>query len=127
MGKPRGEAVSQDLRDRVLDGIGPNRALAERFGVSPVLCLEGQVPVPRERRAVSARPNRSVRTLRLLIEQIVLAPGKSKGAIGGAVARAFASEGASIFLAGRKLANTAAVAKDIITAGGKVTLDTLRR
>jgi NAD(P)-dependent dehydrogenase (short-subunit alcohol dehydrogenase family) len=41
------------------------------------------------------------------------------GAIGGAVARAFASEGASVFLTGRKLANTAAVAKDIVVAGGK--------
>ena len=41
------------------------------------------------------------------------------GAIGGAVARAFASEGASVFLTGRKLANTAAVAKDIVAAGGK--------
>jgi NAD(P)-dependent dehydrogenase (short-subunit alcohol dehydrogenase family) len=41
------------------------------------------------------------------------------GAIGGAVARAFASEGASVFLTGRKLANTVAVAKDIVMAGGK--------
>ena len=41
------------------------------------------------------------------------------GAIGGAVARAFASEGASVFLTGRKLANTATVAKDIVMAGGK--------
>ena len=40
------------------------------------------------------------------------------GAIGGAVARAFASEGASVFLTGRKLANTAAVAKNIVVAGG---------
>src|SRR5580692_8962686 len=39
------------------------------------------------------------------------------GAIGGAVARAFASEGASVFLTGRKLANTAAIAKDIVQAG----------
>ena len=41
------------------------------------------------------------------------------GAIGGAVARAFASEGAAVFLTGRKLANTAAVAKEIVMAGGK--------
>ena len=41
------------------------------------------------------------------------------GAIGGAVARAFASEGASVFLTGRNLANTAAVAMDIVVAGGK--------
>ncbi len=41
------------------------------------------------------------------------------GAIGGAVARAFASEGARVFLTGRKLANPAAVTNDIVVAGGK--------
>jgi NAD(P)-dependent dehydrogenase (short-subunit alcohol dehydrogenase family) len=41
------------------------------------------------------------------------------GAIGGAVARAFASAGASVFLTGRTLTNTEAVAKDIVVAGGK--------
>ena len=41
------------------------------------------------------------------------------GAIGGAVARAFASEGASVFLTGRTLTNTEAVAKDIVVAGGR--------
>lgn len=35
MGKPRGKPYSQDLRDRVLDAMGPIRALADRFGVSP--------------------------------------------------------------------------------------------
>ncbi len=41
------------------------------------------------------------------------------GAIGGAVARAFAREGANVFLAGRTLAAVDAVAKDIAAAGGK--------
>jgi NAD(P)-dependent dehydrogenase (short-subunit alcohol dehydrogenase family) len=41
------------------------------------------------------------------------------GAIGGAVARAFAREGANVFLAGRTLAAVDAVAKDIAEAGGK--------
>jgi 3-oxoacyl-[acyl-carrier protein] reductase len=41
------------------------------------------------------------------------------GAIGGAVARAFAREGASVFLAGRTLASVDAVAKDIAAAGGQ--------
>jgi NAD(P)-dependent dehydrogenase (short-subunit alcohol dehydrogenase family) len=41
------------------------------------------------------------------------------GAIGGAVARAFAREGASVFLAGRTLATVDAVAKDIAAAGGQ--------
>lgn len=42
------------------------------------------------------------------------------GAIGGAVARAFAHEGARVFLAGRTLAKLDAVAKDISAAGGVV-------
>jgi NAD(P)-dependent dehydrogenase (short-subunit alcohol dehydrogenase family) len=40
------------------------------------------------------------------------------GAIGGAVARAFASEGARLFLTGRRLAPVEEVAKDIVAAGG---------
>ncbi|WP_431212892.1 SDR family NAD(P)-dependent oxidoreductase [Puia sp. P3] len=40
------------------------------------------------------------------------------GAIGGAVARAFAREGARLFLTGRRLAPVAAVASDIVSAGG---------
>ena len=40
------------------------------------------------------------------------------GAIGGAVAHAFAREGARVFLTGRHLATVEAVAKDIIAAGG---------
>jgi NAD(P)-dependent dehydrogenase (short-subunit alcohol dehydrogenase family) len=40
------------------------------------------------------------------------------GAIGGAVARAFASEGAEVFLTGRLQAPVEAVAKDIVSAGG---------
>ena len=40
------------------------------------------------------------------------------GAIGGAVALAFASEGAKLFLTGRHLAPVEAVAKDIVSGGG---------
>lgn len=40
------------------------------------------------------------------------------GAIGGAVARAFACEGAELFLTGRSRAAVEAVAKDIIATGG---------
>jgi NAD(P)-dependent dehydrogenase (short-subunit alcohol dehydrogenase family) len=40
------------------------------------------------------------------------------GAIGGAVARAFAREGASLFLTGRHLAPVEAVAKEVGSAGG---------
>jgi 3-oxoacyl-[acyl-carrier protein] reductase len=40
------------------------------------------------------------------------------GAIGGAVARAFAAEGARVFLSGRTLGPVQAVARDIAAAGG---------
>jgi NAD(P)-dependent dehydrogenase (short-subunit alcohol dehydrogenase family) len=40
------------------------------------------------------------------------------GAIGSAVARAFASEGAKLFLTGRYLAPVEVVAKDVVSAGG---------
>ena len=40
------------------------------------------------------------------------------GALGGALARAFASEGATLFLTGRNLAPVEVVAKDIVAAGG---------
>jgi NAD(P)-dependent dehydrogenase (short-subunit alcohol dehydrogenase family) len=42
------------------------------------------------------------------------------GAIGGAVARVFAREGARVFIAGRTQAKLDAVARDIAAAGGKV-------
>src|SRR5690349_5585562 len=41
------------------------------------------------------------------------------GAIGGAVARVFAREGATVFLAGRTLSKLEAVAKDIRVNGGR--------
>jgi NADP-dependent 3-hydroxy acid dehydrogenase YdfG len=40
------------------------------------------------------------------------------GAVGGAVARAFAREGAKLFLTGRLLAPVEAVAKEVNSAGG---------
>ena len=40
------------------------------------------------------------------------------GAIGSAVARAFAAEGATLFLTGRRLAPVESVAEDIVSAGG---------
>jgi NAD(P)-dependent dehydrogenase (short-subunit alcohol dehydrogenase family) len=40
------------------------------------------------------------------------------GAVGSAVARAFAREGATLFLTGRRLAPVEAVAEDITAAGG---------
>jgi NADP-dependent 3-hydroxy acid dehydrogenase YdfG len=43
------------------------------------------------------------------------------GAVGGAVARAFAREGARVLLAGRSLARVEAVAGEIVAAGGTAT------
>ena len=53
----------------------------------------------------------------LLKNKIAVIYGAS-GAIGGAVARAFAHEGARLFLTGRDRASVDAVAKDIVSAGG---------
>ncbi len=53
----------------------------------------------------------------MLKDKVVVVYGAG-GAIGGAVARAFASEGARPFLIGRLQAPVEAVAKDIVSAGG---------
>jgi 3-oxoacyl-[acyl-carrier protein] reductase len=47
------------------------------------------------------------------------------GAVGGAVARAFAREGASVFLAGRTRSTLDAVAGDIVASGGVATVATV--
>jgi NAD(P)-dependent dehydrogenase (short-subunit alcohol dehydrogenase family) len=53
----------------------------------------------------------------LLNEKVAVIYGAG-GAIGGAVARAFAREGATLFLTGRHLAPVEAVAKEVVAAGG---------
>jgi 3-oxoacyl-[acyl-carrier protein] reductase len=55
--------------------------------------------------------------MELLLDKIAVIYGGG-GAIGGAVARAFAREGAKVFLAGRTLAKLDAVAREISTSGG---------
>ncbi len=40
------------------------------------------------------------------------------GAVGGTVAKAFAREGARVFLTGRNLASVSAIAEEIVTGGG---------
>ena len=47
------------------------------------------------------------------------------GAIGGAVARAFASEGASVFVTGRRRAPVDAVAEDVVAVGGSAEAATI--
>jgi len=54
----------------------------------------------------------------MLLEKKVAVIYGAGGAIGGAVARAFASDGAKVFLTGRHSASVEAVAKEIVSAGG---------
>jgi len=54
----------------------------------------------------------------MLLEDKVAVIYGAGGAVGGAVARAFAREGARLFLTGHKLAPVETVAKDIVAAGG---------
>jgi NAD(P)-dependent dehydrogenase (short-subunit alcohol dehydrogenase family) len=56
-------------------------------------------------------------TKQMLKDKVAVIYGAG-GAIGGAVARAFAGEGATVFLTGRLQAPVEAVAKDIVSAGG---------
>ena len=54
----------------------------------------------------------------MMLEDKVAVIYGAGGAIGGAVARAFASEGAKLFLTGRNLTPVEGVAKDVVSAGG---------
>jgi NAD(P)-dependent dehydrogenase (short-subunit alcohol dehydrogenase family) len=54
----------------------------------------------------------------MMLENKVAVIYGAGGAIGGAVAHAFAREGATVFLTGRKRAAVALVAKEIVAAGG---------
>lgn len=54
----------------------------------------------------------------MLLEDKIAVIYGGGGAIGGAVARAFAREGARLFLAGRTLANVEAVAAEVSAGGG---------
>jgi NAD(P)-dependent dehydrogenase (short-subunit alcohol dehydrogenase family) len=53
----------------------------------------------------------------LLKDKVAVIYGAA-GAVGSAVAHAFASEGAMVFLTGRSLAKVEAVAKDVVASGG---------
>jgi NAD(P)-dependent dehydrogenase (short-subunit alcohol dehydrogenase family) len=57
----------------------------------------------------------------MLQDKVVVVHGAG-GAIGGAVARAFAADGAEVFLAGRTRSSVELVAKDIGAAGGSATV-----
>jgi NAD(P)-dependent dehydrogenase (short-subunit alcohol dehydrogenase family) len=57
-------------------------------------------------------------TIQMMLKNKVAVIYGAGGAIGGAVARAFAREGAELFLTGHVQAPVATVAKDIVAAGG---------
>ncbi|KQZ57531.1 short-chain dehydrogenase [Lysobacter sp. Root559] len=61
----------------------------------------------------------------MLLEHKVALIHGGGGAIGGAVARAFAREGAQVHLAGRSRAKLERVAADIVAAGGRAEIATL--
>lgn len=54
----------------------------------------------------------------MMLENKVAVIYGAGGAVGGAVARAYAREGAKVFLTGRHLTPVESVAKDILSAGG---------
>jgi NAD(P)-dependent dehydrogenase (short-subunit alcohol dehydrogenase family) len=60
----------------------------------------------------------------MLKDKVVVVYGAG-GAIGGAVARAFASEGAKLFVTGRLRAPVDEVARDIVSAGGSAEAGTI--
>jgi NAD(P)-dependent dehydrogenase (short-subunit alcohol dehydrogenase family) len=55
----------------------------------------------------------------MLLENKIAVIYGAGGAVGGAVARAFAREGARVFLTGRNLSSVDAVAREIVSAQGK--------
>src|SRR5262249_59033932 len=55
---------------------------------------------------------------RMILKNKVAVIYGAGGAIGGAVARAFAAEGAKLFLTGRHLAPVEVVAKEVVSASG---------
>jgi 3-oxoacyl-[acyl-carrier protein] reductase len=59
----------------------------------------------------------------MLLERKVAVVYGGSGSVGGAVARAFAREGARVFLAGRSLVGLAKVAEEIRAAGGAAETD----
>jgi len=61
----------------------------------------------------------------MLLENKIAVVHGGGGAIGGAVARAFARQGARVFLAGRTASKLEAVAHDIRSAGGAAEITTL--
>src|SRR5260370_35433666 len=70
------------------------------------------------RRRSCKRGEQVLRNLNMLLENKVALIYGAGGGIGAAVARAFAREGARVFLSGRNIASVDAIAADIVASGG---------
>ena len=84
-------------------------------GEADVSRLHGMGPRPSTRSVAPSRPDRRMEMLLENRNAVVCSAG---GAIGGAVARAFAREGARVFLAGRTKAPLEKVAEEVRGRGG---------
>src|SRR5207247_11215306 len=78
--------------------------------------------LPHARRCPAARDRTHRGGLRLLLQGRNAVIYGGGGSIGGAVARAFAREGATVHLAGRTQAKPAAAADAVRSAGGRAEL-----
>jgi len=88
--------------------------------IIPIKCLQATTPnvIVTQREVFTCNFSTLKRkTMNELKDKVTVIYGAG-GEIGGAVARAFAREGARLFLTGRRLAAVEAVAKDIVSAGG---------
>src|SRR4030095_4298455 len=90
----------------------------------PVSRTKGQHPFDRVNRLRRSEPNERGAIMvpansnaMLLVNKVAVVYGAG-GAVGGAVSRVFAREGAKVFLTGRTLAKVDAVAREIIAAVG---------
>src|SRR5262245_11026637 len=91
------------------------RRLLRRLG----LLYQRQPAQPDHDRQRAAQRQRTLeRRIPMLLKHKVAVIHGAGGAVGGALARAFAREGAQVFLSGRSLANVDAVAKEIRASGG---------
>src|SRR5215831_16188953 len=67
----------------------------------------------------SGEPEKPKEERPMLLEKKTAVIYGAGGAVGAAIARAFAREGARVFLSGRNVAKVAPIAKDIVAAHGR--------
>src|SRR5688572_16813761 len=82
-------------------------------------CPPDELSRPRESEGSGPTSGRDPEDLEMMLKDKVAVVYGGGGAIGGASARAFAREGATVFLAGRTREKLEAVAQEIADAGGR--------